>query len=125
MRKKHILLIDDHKIFCEIFSAFFAEKFIIHTAHDAETGLSVFKASPEIDLLIVDYGLPQMSGVDLVCCIRESHPAIPIIGISGDAHCDAAFLNAGATHFSEKALDAQILEHLIVHTFELSQMIGA
>lgn len=38
---------------------------------------------PEIDLIITDLYMPQMDGMELVLQLRQKHPTIPIIAMSG------------------------------------------
>lgn len=61
-------------------------------------------------VVVVDMGLPDGSGADLIRHIRERTPAAPaIIGLSGDATlCDLA-LEAGADGFLTKPLESLAL----------------
>lgn len=52
------------------------------TAYDAETAISLAKENP-IDLVILDYMMPAMSGIELLNEIRRSHEFVRSIVISG------------------------------------------
>ncbi len=54
-------------------------------AQDAETGLARLGQWPQIDVILVDLGLPGMSGSDLITELRRRHPLVRIIIASGQS----------------------------------------
>lgn len=44
--------------------------------------LTLFRKSP-FDLVITDYKMPEMNGVELIVLLREKNPELPIILLSG------------------------------------------
>jgi DNA-binding NtrC family response regulator len=46
---------------------------------DAESALSVIRDGIEIDLVITDYGMPGMNGVELLAILRKAMPSVPVI----------------------------------------------
>ena len=54
----------------------------ITPASSAQEALAHF-AQTEFDLVITDYKMPQMDGLELIVRIREQSPAIPVILLSG------------------------------------------
>ncbi|MBQ2260577.1 MAG: response regulator [Loktanella sp.] len=77
--------------------------------------LAVYRPS----ILLVDLGLPDGSGLDLISTLSRASPRISVIlGISGDAAAGDAVLRAGADAFLTKpvaglaAFQATILRHL-------------
>ena len=58
-------------------------------------------------VLLVDVGLPDGSGIDLIASLTEAVPRIEvIIGTSGDATLRDAVMAAGADDFLEKPVDS-------------------
>ena len=54
------------------------------TASDGHEALRIVEASPsEFDLLVTDIALPQMRGTDLASRLREYHPKMRILFMSG------------------------------------------
>lgn len=78
-----LLLVDDHPAGLAARSSVLTELgFAISTAPSAELALVKFKAEP-FALVVTDYKLPGMTGVDLIAGIRAIAPETRIILISG------------------------------------------
>jgi len=54
-------------------------------ASSAHVALEAFK-SQAFDLVVTDYKMPEMSGIDLIQLLRKIRPDVPIILISGFVH---------------------------------------
>ena len=69
------------------------------------------------DCLILDHGLPGMSGLELQCRLVASHRRLPIIFVSArdDAHTRAQAMQAGALAFFGKPFSGDVLLRT-VHT---------
>jgi DNA-binding response OmpR family regulator len=52
-------------------------------AVDGEAGLEAFNSSG-FDLIITDNNMPKVSGVEMIRRLRETHPHLPVILISGE-----------------------------------------
>ncbi|MCP4133508.1 MAG: response regulator [bacterium] len=66
-----------------------------------------FISTNEIDLVFVDYMMPEMDGVQLIKQVRIHHPEIPIVMITavvGDENLKLDAIRAGATEFLTKPL---------------------
>ncbi len=57
----------------------------------------------EIDAVLLDVRMPDMNGMEVLATIREQHPGIPVIMMSGHASLDTAVnaIQAGAHDFIE------------------------
>jgi len=56
------------------------------------------------DVVILDYGLPGINGMETLLAIKEYNPELPVIVITGshDRHVAQKFLNAGVYDYIEK-----------------------
>jgi two-component system nitrate/nitrite response regulator NarL len=82
MKKYSILLVDDHRIFLEGMKNLIQEPFEVKdTASSGKEALELIKAS-EFDLLITDYEMPGINGLELVKAVRIAQPEIKIIVLS-------------------------------------------
>ena len=63
------------------------------------------------DLVLLDIWLPGTDGMAILSTLRETHPDLPVIMMSGHAGIDAAVnaIKKGAVDFMEKPLQLQIL----------------
>ena len=78
-----ILVIDDDHLVREISVRMLLRAgFRVDAAEDAETGWEAL-AAKSYELLITDYDMPGMSGLDLIKKLRASGLKLPVILISG------------------------------------------
>jgi DNA-binding response OmpR family regulator len=102
MRASKILVVDDEPKIRRIVSSYLIEEgFDVAEAHDGETALSL--AGPDLDLVILDIGLPGMDGIDV---LREprSRTDVPVILVTARAEeTDRLIgLSAGADDYVTK-----------------------
>ncbi len=107
-----ILLVDDNSLGLLARKAVLEELgYQVTTASSALEGLECF-AESKFDLVITDYKMPRMSGVELIKKLREGVPGLPIILLSGFA--DALGLdeeNTGADAVIQKS--ANEVSHMV------------
>jgi CheY-like chemotaxis protein len=81
--KDRLLLVDDHRDGLTARTSVLQELGLsITTAHSAEDALKQFQSAP-FPLVVTDYKLPGMTGVDLIAKIRTIAPETRIVLISG------------------------------------------
>jgi len=82
--------------------------FVVHTAADGLIALAALKKS-EPDLVVLDLGLPNLSGETVCLEIRKKHPKLPIIILTArDAVADKVRgLNLGADDYMTKPFVAE------------------
>lgn len=82
MKKHSVLLVDDHPILLEGMKNLIRDPFeVTHTATSGLAALDYIK-STEFDLLITDYEMPGITGLELVKAARIAQPEIKIIVLS-------------------------------------------
>jgi len=52
------------------------------SASSGENGLSVFLKN-KIDVVLTDYGMPEMDGVAFACSIKKNSPRTPVVIMTG------------------------------------------
>ncbi|MBI3679202.1 MAG: response regulator [Acidobacteria bacterium] len=78
-----ILLVDDNKLGLLARRSILEELgYQIATANDAQEALELF-AKSSFDLVITDYKMPRMNGVELIRRLKEVNSSIQVILISG------------------------------------------
>lgn len=110
-----ILIVDDHAVVRGGLRQFLAEAGDCRIAGEASTGqeaLALIAAEPW-DLLLLDIGLPDLDGIEVLRRVKRSHPRMPVLIFSMFAEADYAMvaLEAGAAGFLPKDSEpADILE---------------
>lgn len=102
----NILLVDDDKDFREEFKDSFAEYNVIEASNGKEA-LKVLNKPNDIDLVILDVMLPDVSGTEILKKIKEMSLDINIIILTGYSSKDIAIesLRGHADEYIEKPFD--------------------
>jgi len=81
--ESNILFIDDETDLLEVLT-FQIKDFVkkCFTASSASEGLKILETE-KIDLVVTDFKMPEMNGVELIAAIRQLHPGIPILMLTG------------------------------------------
>jgi len=83
MRKLKVLLVDDEIEFIATISERLSSRGIqARTATSGEEALVVIEAEPP-DVIVLDVMLPGTRGTELLKLIKQEHPAIPVILLTG------------------------------------------
>ncbi|HYI96855.1 MAG TPA: response regulator [Bryobacteraceae bacterium] len=78
-----ILLVDDNQNGLLARKSVLQEHgYVVHACSAPEDALVEFSEQP-FDLIVTDYRMPKMTGAQLIEQIRMTHPALPIVLISG------------------------------------------
>jgi len=99
-----ILVVDDEPAILRFLRASLASQgYIVTTAADARTAIDRIGAGA-VDLAILDLGLPDKDGLDVIRAVREGGAALPIIVLSSrdNENAKVAALEAGADDYVRK-----------------------
>ncbi len=99
-----ILVVEDEPILCKQIQQFFAQKgFAVDTANTGVEGLYAGKEYP-IDIALIDIGLPDFSGVELIKKLRKEELTYPILILTARSRWQekVAGLDAGADDYLVK-----------------------
>jgi DNA-binding response OmpR family regulator len=107
-RQPTVLLVEDDELVSDAVTRILVrEGYLVLTAatgHDA-IGLLRTPATP-IDIIVLDIGLPDVSGTDLCARLREFLPNVPVIVCTGAADPEQVreLRSLGITHFFSKPI---------------------
>jgi len=77
---KTILFVDDEKEARRIFNEVLSDmEYNVIDKLDGLSVLSIVRLGVHIDLVIIDYRMPDMNGLDLVTTLQKILPSIPVI----------------------------------------------
>jgi signal transduction histidine kinase len=86
LRPCRVLVVDDDPLVVAGTAAMIED--LGHCAIEAESGaqaLDMLRAEPQIDIVITDYAMPEMTGIELAARIERLRPGLPIVIASGYA----------------------------------------
>jgi two-component system, OmpR family, response regulator PhoP len=107
-----ILIVEDEKILAQQIQRFFTHKgFAVDTAHKGSDGYYLAKEYP-IDVAIIDIGLPDFSGIELINLLRQRNINIPILLLTARSRWQDKVegLEAGADDYLAKPFHYEELE---------------
>lgn len=120
------LLIVDDALTDRVRVAGIAEKWLDCAVLQAENGHSALEKieHERPDLILTDLQMPEMNGLELVAAVKEEHPHIPVILMTGagSEQIAAEALRAGAASYVPKNRLAQDLVSILNQVYATSQV---
>jgi DNA-binding NtrC family response regulator len=85
MKSLTVMCVDDDAGIRELYGALLGQNgYEVIAASNARHALHVFESKErEIDAVILDYEMPGMNGLELATWLKQRHPTLPVIMISG------------------------------------------
>jgi len=114
MQKKKIFIIDDDPNITKTLSDILTAKgYDASSAKNGKEGLDLLNKTPA-NLVVIDLGLPDMPGLDVLGRIKADYPFIETIILTGNASIDSAIeaTNRGAFSYLTKPYE---IDQLILH----------
>lgn len=127
--KMDILMVDDENFILEQSEYYLKdenESFNIQTASSAQKGIDSLREK-DFDIVVSDYQMPGMNGLDFLKTIRKEEIDVPFIMFTGRGREEVAIqaLNIGADRYVQKGGDPvsqyKVLASAIVKTVELNK----
>lgn len=115
-----ILLIEDDRTFSRILEGFLSKnKYTVTACYDGREGLRTFY-SKSFDLVLLDYRLPDMNGLEMLAEIKKVSPAVPVIIMTSfsDIRTAVKAIKAGAFEYITKPVNPDELLMLIQKALE-------
>jgi len=86
-----ILVVDDHPLvragLCQVLQGLVqGESTEVLQAADCRGAFEIARANPDLDLLLLDYHLPDMNGLQALDYFETCHPELPVVILSGSAN---------------------------------------
>lgn len=114
---RRILIVEDDpialKVLGDIVSNF---GYVVVTASTGHEALEKTKKH-DVDGVLLDHGLPDMIGTEILGRLRHLHPTIPILIVSGRKEYERKMLGKGASGFLLKPFEESTLRDLMNQWF--------
>jgi DNA-binding NarL/FixJ family response regulator len=110
----NVLLVDDHTLFREGLALLLRPLragLVTREAGSCEEALQDLQTQGPVDMVLMDLGLPGMSGLQGIATLREQWPAMPVVALSSADDRDTVLqaINAGAMGFIPKSSTSAVL----------------
>ncbi len=122
--KNHILIVDDDISLCDILIN--TLEYVGYKTSNVQTGeaaLSILD-NQNVDIMLLDFRLPDMDGLEILNKVLQKKPALPVIMISGQGSIPVAVnaTKSGAYDFLEKPIDAERVLITLKNALEKSRL---
>jgi DNA-binding NarL/FixJ family response regulator len=113
-----IMIVDDHALMREglgqLLVGLYPDLVLLHAANGAQA-VAMLLPQRDIDLVLLDYQLPDMTGLDVLRQFARVQPTLAVLVISGSANPNLMrqTLSAGARGFVQKTGNTQALVQAI------------
>lgn len=109
-----ILVVDDHSLITDALSVLFLDldpAAEVLTTRTAEGGMELLEKNPDLDLVVLDLGMPGVSGTSLLESMVAHSPEMKILVLSGqqDPRNVMRVLQLGAAGFVPKSMASDTL----------------
>ncbi len=113
MTKKNLLYVDDEPINLQLFKFNFRQHYNLFLAQSAMEGLEILQKE-EISIVISDFKMPEMNGLDFFTEIKKSKPHTPCILLS-------AYLE---TEIRDMSIDVGLVDCFIAKPWKREDVLG-
>jgi len=123
--KGRILIVDDEEIVIRSCKRILAGgDFQVDAASNGLEALAKIQED-DYDMLILDIKMPKMNGIEVLQRVKEAHPDIDVIMITGLNQIDTAVkaMKLGAFDYLPKPFDPEELEIVVARAFERRQLL--
>jgi two-component system response regulator ChvI len=107
-----VLLIEDDEDYREALAGDLSDRgFSVQGFADAASFLQSLDAAVDADLVLLDWGLPQTSGIDLLAQMRQRGIRLPVVFLTGrtSTKYETLAFDSGAVDFIDKARGVDVL----------------
>lgn len=114
--KRHLMVVDDDDLFRESIAQNLRDSgYSVEVFADGLSFLSYLADHPQVDLLLLDWKMPRMNGIEVLSHVRKVAPDLPVIFLTvlNDLIYEEAALLGGAVDFVDKSRSFTIIQRRI------------
>lgn len=110
--KRRLAIVDDDSLFRESITQNLRDfGYVVSEFEEGLSFISWLSDEPDLDLLLLDWKMPRMNGIEVLSHVRKISPNLPVIFLTvlGDQIYEEAALLGGAVDFVEKSRSFSIV----------------
>lgn len=118
--KIRLLLVDDEKDFVDVLAERLeAREFTVYTAYSGDEAIAGIKEH-EVDVVVLDVQMPLKDGVATLVELKQTHPLVEVIMLTGHATVESAVegMKIGAFDYLMKPTETRDLIEKIVKAYK-------
>jgi DNA-binding NtrC family response regulator len=126
MANESILVIDDEEIQREALAGHLSNQgFQVLIADNGKTGVELLQQNL-VDLILTDFRMPDMTGLQVLQAARQLNPEIEVVIITAYGSVGGAVdaMQEGACHYLEKPIDLEELDQVIARALEHHHLVS-
>lgn len=115
-RAKNILIVDDEPEIIRAYGEILTDLgYVVHARNDAASALALLNSNPEIDLVVTDYRMSGMNGIDFIVALRMFRPLLPVVLITAYGNIETYLhsMSLGAFDYVNKPIKKQEFERIV------------
>jgi len=119
MEGKILVVEDDRRLAASLQTILSARGYDVHCASGGREALEYARSTP-VAAVLLDLGLPDITGIEVATRLQEFHPDAAIIVLTGQAALDSAIqaLRLGVYDYLEKPADPELLLRILERGIE-------
>ena len=82
MARPQVLLVDDERRLREVVTLFLSEAYDVKQAATGDEAIRIVRREP-VAAVVLDYRLPDRSGLEVLIEIRSARPRLPVVMMTG------------------------------------------
>lgn len=112
-QKTDILLVEDDPDLLSVMEKILGRVYNVHTANNGKEAMGYLKSDGKADIIVTDYVMPEMNGIDLCKSIREDEELyyLPVVMLTAKTQAEFQKLGyaAGADVYLPKPIEMSVL----------------
>ena len=112
-QKSDILLVEDNPDLLSVMDKVLSRVYNVHTAANGKEAMTYLKSEGKVDIIITDYVMPEMNGIELCKAIREDETLyyLPVVMLTAKTQTEFQKLGyaAGADVYLSKPIEMSVL----------------
>ena len=108
---KKVMIVDDEASFVQTIMKRLTKRDLqVVAAYSGAKAIEILASDKDIDIVILDVNMPDMDGIETLTKIKESHPLVEVIMLTGHSTVESAVegMRLGAYDYLTKPCDMEV-----------------